>query len=89
MTFLFKSESESERPGSSAYRQRTERFFHVMNLGWFVYTREADALETQHGIELREGVIGPFETRNRAVQFLHDHLISNKADSSGESWRYE
>lgn len=87
MTFLFKT--DQNRTGNSTSRTNNERYFHVMNIGWFVYTRDADEIECRQGIEMRDGIVGPFGTQNDAIQFLEDHITQQKADKSAESWRYE
>jgi len=75
------------------YRINSDRFFHIMNEGWFVYMRQE-----QKKAESNNGVAGPFETKmlathhlERAVhlaEFSGDNEPQNQQDSSGEDWRY-
>ena len=87
MTFLF--ESDKKRGGTSATRSNSERFFHIMNVGWFVFTREADEIQNLRGKFLRDGGVGPFMTQQDAKTFLKEHITRNKSDKQAESWRYE
>lgn len=54
--------------GGSHYRCHTERFFYIKQHGWFVRTRAE--LEMSDGMELSDGIVGPFLTLARARYFL-------------------
>ncbi len=92
MDYLFNTTSKMRRRGKQ-YRVNADRFFHIMNEGWFVYMRrENEELETN------KGVAGPFGTKVLANSHLERvvHLTSlsggdgaeSRSDSSGEDWRY-
>ncbi len=75
------------------YRINTDRFFHIMNEGWFVYMRRE-----KKELENDTGVAGPFGTKVLANTHLEHvvHLVGLPGDSepesqsggSGEDWRY-
>jgi len=50
--------------GGKEYRCHPQRFFFIKRLGWFVRTR--GDMEISEGVELFDGVLGPFETRAKA-----------------------
>lgn len=56
-------------------RANPDRYFHVMGQGWYVFARE--------------GIIGPYITRERATELL-DELINSTVpvEKEKESWRY-
>ncbi len=56
------------------YRLNTDRYFHVMGQGWYVITRE--------------GINGPYLTKELAREFLKELIDSMVSDKSKESWRY-
>ncbi|VAW95869.1 hypothetical protein MNBD_GAMMA22-1887 [hydrothermal vent metagenome] len=65
------------RTGSSD-RINPDRFFHVMNQGWYVFTRE--------------GIYGPYDKRNDAESYLTsvidtDSIQSDKNHDNNDSWR--
>ncbi len=95
MSYLFNISKEMTRRGKQ-YRVNTDRFFHIMNEGWFIYMRqEVMALEAStHS----NGVIGPFASKSLANSHLQrvagsgelsaEQAPDNLSDSSGEDWRY-
>jgi len=89
MTYLFDTDSDQNRSGTQASRNKKDRYFHVMNLGWFVYTREADQTESSGGLETRDGIVGPFSHRQEAINYIQDNVLQYKNDKDSESWRYE
>lgn len=50
--------------GGKEYRSDPERYFYIKRCGWFVRTR--GDLEITEGVELFDGIIGPFPTRAKA-----------------------
>lgn len=56
-------------------RNNPDRFFHVMGQGWYAFTRE--------------GVIGPYVTKERANELLEELITSQIPVSQSESWRYK
>lgn len=67
------TQHKTSRTGES-HRRNPDRFFHVMTQGWFMFTRE--------------GVRGPFVDRNRAHNYLTNHIsvIKDEKDPSA-GWR--
>ncbi len=67
---------ENQRTGSTN-RINPDRFFHVMNQGWYIYTRE--------------GVQGPYDKRYDAETYLlsvvQEKLLNNNSQDSNDSWR--
>lgn len=69
---------DKQRTGSS-HRINPDRFFHVMNQGWYLFTRE--------------GVQGPYEQRHDAESYLSSFIddsttvTANQASDSNDSWR--
>lgn len=61
--------------GGKQYRGEPERYFYIKRLGWFVRTR--GELEISEGVELFDGVLGPFTTRAKArfqlLKLIHQH----------------
>lgn len=53
-------------------RSNYQRFFHVMNQGWYIYTRE--------------GICGPFLQQQDMHTFLEEHIARHQPEPS-ESWR--
>ena len=56
------------------YRSNTDRYFHVMGQGWYVLARE--------------GVNGPYITKELAQEFVQELIRSMVPDDKKESWRY-
>ena len=54
--------------GGSKFRHNAERYFYLKQTGWFVRTR-GDAVLCE-GLELTDGVAGPFRSRAAAKFFL-------------------
>jgi len=54
--------------GGKRYRCQMERIFYIKHHGWFVHTR--DDLEIFQGLELHNGIRGPFATQNGAKNYL-------------------
>ena len=54
------------------YRLNHHRYFHVMNQGWYVHTRE--------------GIRGPYLKKEDASDQLDDHIIQLTPDPS-DTWR--
>ncbi len=92
MNYLFNTTKEMVRRGKQ-YRVNSDRFFHIMNEGWFVYMRQE-----QEKVENNNTVAGPFKTKLLASHHL-DRIVDlsqlsvePKAESntgnSGEDWRY-
>jgi hypothetical protein len=50
--------------GGKEYRCNKQRYFYIKSVGWFVRTR--GDLEICEGMELVDGIIGPFPTRAKA-----------------------
>jgi len=64
----------NQRTGSTN-RINPERYFHVMNQGWYVF--------------MREGVQGPYDHRNDAETYLTSIITTTSIISNDEndSWR--
>lgn len=58
-----------KKPSERTYL-RHDRFFHVMNEGWY--------------LEVRSGVVGPFETHKEAEEYL-SHLTVNPAPAKTDN----
>ena len=99
MDYLFNTPTGMMRRGKQ-YRVNTDRFFHIMNEGWFVYIRrEKEEIRQEKGeLETNKGVAGPFGTKVLANSHL-EHVVhlaglsgesqpKSRTDSSGEDWRY-
>ncbi len=56
------------------YRSNTDRYFHVMGQGWYALTRE--------------GINGPYLTKEFAREFVGVFILSMVSDERKESWRY-
>ena len=54
--------------GGAQLRCHRQRYFFIKRVGWFVRTR--GDIEICDGMELIDGVIGPFATRARARYYL-------------------
>lgn len=65
--------SQSKRTGTQD-RNNPDRFFHVMNQGWYAFTRE--------------GIVGPYITKERTVEFLNEQIASQISEKEKESWRH-
>lgn len=95
MSYLFNLSKEMMRRGKQ-YRINTDRFFHIMNEGWFVYMRQE--IMVFENIPHNNGVVGPFKTKPLANSHLlrvmdsarpsDEHGPESQSDSSSEDWRY-
>ncbi len=95
MDYLFNISAEMKRRGKK-HRVNPDRFFHIMNEGWFVYLRQEK--EQLKCCQQNNGVAGPFETRPLANTYLqrvvslgpsfNESELENPSDNSGEDWRY-
>ncbi|MDH5180910.1 MAG: hypothetical protein OEY07_14660 [Gammaproteobacteria bacterium] len=56
-------------------RTNPDRYFHVMGQGWYAFTRE--------------GIIGPYVTKERAAELLLEHISCQIPEHRKESWRYK
>ena len=56
------------------FRSNTDRYFHVMGQGWYALTRE--------------GINGPYLTKELATEFVTDLINNLVTDEKKESWRY-
>ena len=54
------------------YRLNQQRYFHIMNQGWYIHTRE--------------GISGPYLRKEDANEYLEGHLNQLAPDPS-EAWR--
>lgn len=54
------------------YRLNHQRYFHVMNQGWYIHTRE--------------GISGPYIKKEDAIDYLESHIFQLTPDPSA-SWR--
>lgn len=59
----FQSHIQIQR-GGEKYRCHTQRYFYIKRVGWFLRTR--GDLEISEGMELIDGIVGPFATRSKA-----------------------
>lgn len=59
----FKANLQIHR-GGKQYRCHKQRYFYIKQIGWFVRIR--GDMEISQGIELFDGVLGPFTTRAKA-----------------------
>ena len=50
--------------GGEEYRCHKQRYFYIKRIGWFLRAR--GDLEIDEGVELFNGIIGPFATRSKA-----------------------
>lgn len=93
MTYLFNTDNDELRSGSREARSKKDRYFHIMNLGWFVYTREADKVENNQGLKTRDGIVGPFDNRQQAISYIQKNMTQFKNEQTPtpdpESWRYD
>lgn len=55
------------------YRFNPQRYFHVMNQGWYIHTRE--------------GIHGPYLKKEDASEQLESHILYVAPDPS-EDWRF-
>lgn len=72
MIDMSKHDDPKSRAGEQ-FRINTERYFYVMSQGWYLHTRD--------------GVEGPYNTREDAEQHLSG-LTSDKSEFPWESWRF-
>ena len=84
--------------GTTSYRSgkqnriNLDRYFHIMNDGWFLYLRQ------EHVSENNDKIAGPFTTKQQATEFLENHLYlklknqlqthSPENTDDSENWRY-
>jgi hypothetical protein len=59
----FKAHIQIQR-GGKQYRCNNQRYFYIKHIGWFVRIR--GAMEISEGMELFDGILGPFPTRAKA-----------------------
>jgi len=59
----FQSHIQIQR-GGKQYRSHRQRFFYIKGVGWFVRTR--GDIELSEGMELLDGILGPYNTRAKA-----------------------
>lgn len=95
MSYLFDQPSIAKRTGEHD-RVNTDRFFHIMNEGWFVYLRKDKILIDN--INSKNGVAGPFESKPLAGDYLKqiihmtssEHLEPTEGPNANqnEDWRY-
>jgi len=95
MSYLFNQPSKYRRTGKQD-RVNTDRFFNIMNEGWFLYLRKDQVL--LENIKYTNGVAGPFPTKLIARDYLnslaHTRTLSALEPSDGstkdsnEDWRY-
>ena len=62
------SENIEVHRGGANLRQYSERYFFLKNTGWFLRTRGDRMLSD--GLEVSEGIVGPFRSRAAAKFFL-------------------
>jgi len=95
MSYLFPNSTKSTRTGKQD-RQNMDRFFHIMNEGWYLYMRRDAGLSAYK--QYQNGIAGPFASKAMAAEFLQD-LIEDKSafeshadekaiNKSEEDWRY-
>ena len=63
----FRSHNQIHR-GGEEYRCHRQRYFFIKRVGWFVRTR--GDMEIREGLELVDGILGPFPTRAKAKFYL-------------------
>ena len=95
MNYLFDTPQKVLRRGKQ-HRINTDRFFHIMNEGWFVYMRQEK--RTEKNRLYKDGVAGPFDSKSIATAYLHQVVHTGgssekpgareQSDSSAEDWRY-
>ena len=66
--------------GGEHYRCHAERFFYIKQHGWFLRTRAVT--EMCEGMELSDGIIGPFMTLARARYFLMKLIYEENPEST-------
>lgn len=59
----FRAHDQIQR-GGEEYRCHRQRYFFIKHVGWFVRTR--GGMEISEGLELVDGILGPFPTRAKA-----------------------
>jgi hypothetical protein len=59
----FQAHSQIQR-GGEEFRCHRQRYFFIKRVGWFVRTR--GDMEICEGVELFDGIVGPFATRAKA-----------------------
>lgn len=64
--------------GGKEYRCNPQRYFYIKAVGWFVRTR--GDLEISEGIELVDGIIGPFTTQAKARFHLLKLIYQEQPD---------
>lgn len=68
--------SRYKRLGKHA-RRNADRFVHIEGHGWFVHTRAQLCIHT--GIEVQDGLIGPFASRAAAAAGLSRYIADKRA----------
>ena len=76
MTF-FPNNKHIQR-GGPQYRQHSDRYFHIDEVGWFVRTR--GDYETREGMDLCNGILGPFKSKAAAKYELLKMLYETDPD---------
>ncbi len=54
--------------GGTQFRQNPDRYFFIKKMGWFLYLRSDQ--EINSGMEVTDGVAGPFKSRAAARYYL-------------------
>lgn len=71
----FRQTKGDDKPrAGKEFRSNADRYFHVMGQGWYVLSRE--------------GITGPYLTKELAQEFVNDLIRSMVPDEKKESWRY-
>lgn len=86
MTFLKDIAPLKYRAGPE-YRVNSERFFHIMGQGWFLYTRRGS--EQPADEQSQERIVGPFTTKEETETYLINYLANMERYADSESWRYD
>ncbi len=96
MNYLFPTDTNGLRSGKQN-RVNTDRFFHIMNEGWFVYMRQQMQLVDVDASNT--GVAGPFGSKEQAGEYLNKIIHGEQSVTrepsktqplrSEEDWRYE
>lgn len=73
MDFKQTNGTECKRTGPQD-RSNPDRYFHVMNQGWYIFTRE--------------GIVGPYISKERAQELMQEQIASLVPEDKKESWRY-
>ncbi len=102
MNYLFNQTLEAVRMGKHN-RVNPNRFFHIMNQGWFLYMRDSlgqmASTNTKDSLLGEDNIAGPFESKRVAKDYLSAFLYPTSTPSSvmsselpllqdSEDWRY-